>query len=377
MIFGGAGAGLAEFVGEESTEMSLVAGFGAFIFIAAFLGIIGGIFAALRKKAGWILLAIAAAITLIAGIGMYGGMGTGMNDGFLYAIAYGMASFLAFRSCKATVSAETQPANPPMEAPVSSPVPAVMNTAALMPRAHETPMAQTSVWTCSSCEAENPPEHNFCYSCGHEREKPKPVCPQCGKEHQPGMKFCPLCGARTITAEKGGISIQPEPLERTPIGGTENRTASPPAASPNRTKGIIWLLVGIGLVGLIFFMMKAESPKKGSLTFSDGTIYKGEVVDGKANGKGLCILPNGGRYEGDVVDNQWTGKGVYITPLGDRFEGEFFQNSFSGKGKVTLRNGLTYKGEFLDALPHGYGVMIMQDGTKKKGRFEKGQYVGP
>lgn len=274
MIFGSAGAGLAEFIGEESTEMSLLAGFGVFIFLAAFLGIIGGIFAALRKKAGWILLAIAAAVTLVAGMGMQGGMGTGGNDGFLYAIAYGLASFLAFRSFKGSVATEAQSVvPPPLEVPISTAVPPVFATAAPSTEAHGTSMAQASVWTCSSCMTENAPENRFCFSCGQEKEKPKPVCPHCGKENQPGMKFCPFCGTTLPDQgairgfEKGptnipfpavqdssAISSHPSPVPAVP-------QSSAPKPTPFPVGAIAVIVLGLGILIAVFFSFSKSQPK--------------------------------------------------------------------------------------------------------------------
>lgn len=310
MIFGGAGAGLAEFVGEESTEMSLVAGFGAFIFIAAFLGIIGGIFASLRKKAGWILLAITTAITLLAGIGMYGGMGSGMNDGFLYAIGYGLASFLAFRSCEATVTAETQSTTPSMEAPVSSAVPAIVTTAALTPQAHETPMAQTLGWTCNSCMTENDPENRFCFSCGQEREKPKPVCPHCGKENKPGMKFCPSCGtALPIQADTQGFEKKPANLSSTEIQGSPALSSHPctvtavqqsdaPKPAPFPLGAITVILLGVGI--LIAFLPKGEvffSFFKGA----PNVVASQETTQETRSGEGEVVVLPGTSPESSVI----------------------------------------------------------------------------
>jgi ankyrin repeat protein len=264
MIFGGAGAGLAEFVGEESTEMSLVAGFGAFIFIAAFLGIIGGIFASLRKKAGWILLAIATAITLLAGIGMYGGMGSGMNDGFLYAVGYGLASFLAFRSCKATVSAETQP--------VPSPT---------IPLVGET--GQPKIWTCNSCMTENAPENRFCFSCGREREKPKPVCPQCGKENQLGMKFCPSCGT-ALPSQVDTQRFEIEPARKQEC--FESRDDKPTGAVlsfPAKAKGFLFLALGVLVImSPVFYVYVRLGLKSDVPTLANSVSNEGDVLVGKA-----------------------------------------------------------------------------------------------
>ena len=46
--------------------------------------------------------------------------------------------------------------------------------------------------------------------------------------------------------------------------------------------------------------MQAPARKKqGYLKFSDGTEYRGEIVNGKANGFGRLSVPNGTRFEGE------------------------------------------------------------------------------
>jgi foldase protein PrsA len=243
MIFGSAGAGLAEFIGEESTGMSLVAGFGALIFLAAIPGIIGGIFAALKKRAGWILLTITTVLTLVAGLGMYGGIGGWVNDGFLYTIGYGLASFLAFRSFKASVAMLRQ------QAQFSSALRQEASNAMLLGGQTRQP----GNWTCRFCKTENAPENNFCYSCG--REKTKTACPQCGKENRPGMRFCPSCGA--ALADQGEISeVGQRPANNQ--GNSEDSLAQPvnvAASASKKATGIICLgLAAVAIISLLIFM---------------------------------------------------------------------------------------------------------------------------
>jgi hypothetical protein len=43
---------------------------------------------------------------------------------------------------------------------------------------------------------------------------------------------------------------------------------------------------------------------KGIWTYPDGTVYEGDVVNGKQHGKGKYTWPDGAVYEGDFVDSQ-------------------------------------------------------------------------
>ena len=62
---------------------------------------------------------------------------------------------------------------------------------------------------------------------------------------------------------------------------------------------------------LIFFSFScnAQQIKIGTWTTRDGGAYTGEIVSGKAHGKGTCKYPNGNTYEGEYVKGKRQGKG--------------------------------------------------------------------
>ena len=49
----------------------------------------------------------------------------------------------------------------------------------------------------------------------------------------------------------------------------------------------------------------------GKLTFSDGSIFEGEMMNNKANGYGTCNYTNGDIYEGEWLDNKKDGYGIF------------------------------------------------------------------
>ena len=49
----------------------------------------------------------------------------------------------------------------------------------------------------------------------------------------------------------------------------------------------------------------------GSCVLKDGGMYKGEMVAGKAHGKGSATYKNGDMYEGEYVKGKRQGYGVY------------------------------------------------------------------
>ena len=49
---------------------------------------------------------------------------------------------------------------------------------------------------------------------------------------------------------------------------------------------------------------------KGVYTFSDGTVYEGDFLNGENHGKGKITFPNGNVYEGDYLNGVNTGNGA-------------------------------------------------------------------
>ncbi len=84
----------------------------------------------------------------------------------------------------------------------------------------------------------------------------------------------------------------------------------------------------------------------GKTVFPDGTIYEGNRVNAKLNGKGKMLLSNGDIYEGDFVNDQFEGQGTYTYKNGDYYIGEWKNGDRNGYGKFykkatkTVRKGI-------------------------------------
>ena len=167
---------------------------------------------------------------------------------------------------------------------------------------------------------------------------------------------------------------------------------------------------------------KAKERTKEKLTFEDGSIYAGEIVDGKPHGKGKYIQSdglvyegdfyagkktgkgkmicyNGAVYEGDFVDGNFNGRGIYTFENGTVYEGDFVNDNFNGRGKRTSAGGSVYEGDFVDgkmhgkgkwtggdgdvyegdyveSRKHGKGKMTYADGSVKEGNWKDGKFTG-
>ena len=69
---------------------------------------------------------------------------------------------------------------------------------------------------------------------------------------------------------------------------------------------------------------------KGKLTYRDGSVYEGDLVNGKPHGKGKLTYIYGSVYEGDWVDGEQTGLGKMTYPDGKVDEGRFQGSEFVG-----------------------------------------------
>ena len=104
--------------------------------------------------------------------------------------------------------------------------------------------------------------------------------------------------------------------------------------------------------------------------------YEGGFANGKRHGKGKHVIPGygSGIYEGDFINGNYHGKGKITWPEGGGYEGDFINGKYHGKGKETL-NGYSYEGDYINGNYHGKGK-ITKDGFSYEGDFINGKYHG-
>eukprot|EP01017_Pseudomicrothorax_dubius_P046474 TRINITY_DN8191_c0_g1_i1.p1 TRINITY_DN8191_c0_g1~~TRINITY_DN8191_c0_g1_i1.p1 ORF type:complete len:285 (-),score=67.16 TRINITY_DN8191_c0_g1_i1:94-888(-) len=123
--------------------------------------------------------------------------------------------------------------------------------------------------------------------------------------------------------------------------------------------------------------------------YHDGSLYIGQIKDGKRDGQGKFFYPDGGMYDGEWSAGAMNGKGrLYYASGRLAYEGDFKNDSFSGKGilyndqPVEPKGPLNhrdlfaceeswerYEGDLLEDHRHGTGTVYYCNNDKLHGQF--------
>ncbi len=95
---------------------------------------------------------------------------------------------------------------------------------------------------------------------------------------------------------------------------------------------------------------------RGRFRYSDGDVYDGEWVDDKANGYGEYARANGSRYVGQWKDDQQDGEGTETWPDGTTFVGAYVAGIKNGKGTYSWGDGTQYEGDWKDNRIDGFVI---------------------
>ncbi len=109
---------------------------------------------------------------------------------------------------------------------------------------------------------------------------------------------------------------------------------------------------------------------------AEQVFYEGEVVDGKANGKGTAKNSNGDFYEGEWKNNDYHGRGFIRYSFGDTYEGWWQNGRQTGLGTYNWATGDKYVGKMENFVLDGLGQLYKKDGTKTEGYWVNGKYIG-
>ncbi len=111
-------------------------------------------------------------------------------------------------------------------------------------------------------------------------------------------------------------------------------------------------------------------------TYADGSVYVGQMKDGKRDGFGTLTFSSGSVYTGEWKNDLKDGYGVFTWSDGDIYEGEWKNDRRIGHGKYIWANGDVYTGEFNDNQPNGIGTYAWVNGNVYEGEFKDGKRDG-
>lgn len=113
---------------------------------------------------------------------------------------------------------------------------------------------------------------------------------------------------------------------------------------------------------------KFDPKDEGTVLYSTGDVYEGEVESNKRNGFGTFTSADGVSYAGEWLDDKCTGFGEAF--FGDKwfYSGNWENNSFSGQG-VLNAGDYRYRGEWKDGQKNGFGSLSM-GGAHFDGEFK-------
>lgn len=120
---------------------------------------------------------------------------------------------------------------------------------------------------------------------------------------------------------------------------------------------------------------KLETQEK---SYTDGSVYRGQVLGGKRHGHGLQ-QSEATTYEGQWKADHQHGEGRQTWPDGRVYEGQFDLGRFSGQGRMvwqTPKGMLIYEGQYQDDLKHGHGKFVWVDGRTYDGEWVLGKRHG-
>ena len=136
-----------------------------------------------------------------------------------------------------------------------------------------------------------------------------------------------------------------------------------------------------------FFVDDIPNGKGKMINLMDGSEYEGDIVQGKKEGKGILkfkdddfngngILKynNGRKYEGNFKEGKMDGNGKFIWEDGKTYIGSYVNDKKHGQGKLIYNNDKYYEGSWVNNKQHGEGTLYL-NGKILKGQFRFGKII--
>lgn len=129
-------------------------------------------------------------------------------------------------------------------------------------------------------------------------------------------------------------------------------------------------LVGAVILGSWDFFHRNRS-----VVVRSGSIYRGPMINGLAEGFGSAIFVDGRKYIGEWKEGEPHGQGMMVWYGGETYQGKFVKGEYEGLGLAKNPDGSQYYGLWKNSQPNGEGKYTSSDGVEWKGIFKNGQLI--
>lgn len=114
----------------------------------------------------------------------------------------------------------------------------------------------------------------------------------------------------------------------------------------------------------------------GKQYWADGSVYIGGFKANMKDGLGEYVWSDQSHYIGEWKNNQIHGQGRYLWTDGRVYVGEWGAGVMAGYGELVYKDGKRYIGLWCKGKKHGEGVTVLADGTRLAGVWERGKLKG-
>ena len=115
---------------------------------------------------------------------------------------------------------------------------------------------------------------------------------------------------------------------------------------------------------------------KGKILNDNGSVYEGDVLDGKMHGKGKMLYTSGAIFTGSFSNGRISGNGKMIWTDGSFYDGSWVDDAREGFGYYKWTENTTYKGYWHNSKKNGKGILTYEDGNIYDGNFLNDQCDG-
>jgi len=193
-----------------------------------------------------------------------------------------------------------------------------------------------------------------------------------------------VCACGKPRTQEAGTTPVPSAAEQTSITPTDTLPSSGPTNGAARVRGPFGSTLGLSPGATPAPGPDATKPSgQIIINLPDGTVYEGEVLEGKPNGQGTLTNQRGSNEYGEWrngIEYKVTGRIVF--PDGTKEVGSWNNDGSASGGTIVWPDGRQYKGswKFVEGqpdIPTGQGEMTWPDGRKYVGQFSNGTMDGP